>query len=117
MDQDTNDYKVCKLINKENDLEQSHSLIIKGFKEKKNNLIKIQTHKEVIGLEFIKAVGVMAFRFVQFEEDDTIGYTITLSKRQVNKLFGNNSFGFLFQYPSLLFPSSGSGADAHLTSR
>ena len=88
MDQDTNDYKVFKLISKENDIEQLHSLILKGFKEKKNNLIKIQTHEEVIGLELIKAVGVMAFRFVQFEEDDTIGYTIALSKRQVNKLFG-----------------------------
>jgi len=77
-----------KLIDLDGDFEQLYALILKGFKEKKNSIVKIQTDDEVIGLEFIRSFGITAFRFLQYDNDETVGYSIALSRRQVNKLFG-----------------------------
>ncbi len=42
----------------------------------------------MLGLEIIRSFGATAFRFIEYENDQTVGYTIALSKRQVKKLFG-----------------------------
>lgn len=83
-----NDYKQIIIQDKDDAIEKLYSLILKGFREKKNNIIKIKTHKEQIGLEFIKSFGITGFRFLQYDSNDNIiGYSIGLSKRQIRKLF------------------------------
>ena len=81
------DYMEFKIIDKDNSLENLYSIIIKGFKDKKSDVIKIQTHDKILGLEFNKRIGFFGFRFVEYSNGEAIGWSDDLSKRQVNKLF------------------------------
>lgn len=84
-----NEYKKFSIINLDNDFEKLFNLINDGFKKKENHIIKIQTTENILGLEFIRAFNVTAFRFIQFDENENmIGYSIALSNKQIKKLFG-----------------------------
>jgi len=82
------DYMEFKIIDEDNSFESLYSMIMKGFKDKKSDVIKIQTHENILGLEFNKRIGFFGFRFVEYVNGEAIGWSDDLSKRQVNKLFG-----------------------------
>lgn len=83
------DTKSFSFEDKENAFEKLYQLIIDGFENLPNNDIMIDLPNDIIWLHFEKNLGLVSFQFRQaINKSDVFAYSVYLTKKQVQKLFG-----------------------------
>ena len=74
----------------DNDFQHLYQTIMEGFEEVPEKDIMLELPNDVIWLSFEKAMGNVSFRFTHSKNKnkDVIGYSVYLTKKRVQKLFG-----------------------------